>query len=732
MKKFTLMLLAALISVGAMAQKPSVNHALAETLRSAMTQKKNNQQSNELSKYMRNLSSTTYTKSNSRRASETITPPEGEVISYTFTGSNSRGSGTIKRTVKVIYDNNDVYVTGLSWYLPDAWVKGVIEGNVATFEKGQYFGNPGADLYLAGTTDGSDLVDVTAEYDAETGDFTFTTFILDNQEISLGLGYYAYWTPGATLTKNGEADLPIEVPENLFIEEYSLLDSDGNTASLKIGFDNNDVYIQGLCRYLPEAWVKGTLSNNEITFKTGQLFGIYGNNYTMWFLGYDTTIGVSNVVFTYDETENKLSSNNWILVNLDKTDIAGGNNVVTIYSEPVITKVVEKAAYPANPSISEIYATQYGDEVIFTVPTVDVDGNGLVTSKLSFQFFYDVEKDVNPVVFQKGNLYPYIEEDITIIPYGYKDNNGKGYDFYDGEIFLNMNHSTWNKIGIKSIYRGGGKVNETEIQWYTIKKYAVDIAREALEAEIKTAEDLLADETKTLGVEEFTEAINDAKALLNNEEATADELNAGVTALKEAEAAFILANKDPYEREVTWVASEQGYTNTQKITEFALDENISATVEKGNGTTDPAYYTQGTALRLYAKNSLTINANEDVTKITTIEFTTPSTGQNRGNNISSVPTGYSFLDSTGSWTGEATSVVFTQGGNNGHARISKIFVVYKLKESVVDGINNITINNDAHYFDLQGRVATNATKGLLIKQVRDAQGNVKTVKVVRK
>ena len=134
---------------------------------------------------------------------------------------------------------------------------------------------------------------------------------------------------------------------------------------------------------------------------------------------------------------------------------------------------------------------------------------------------------------------------------------------------------------------------------------------------------------------------------------------------------------------------------------------------------------------MYAKNSLTISGNEDVTKITTIEFTTAS-GNNSGRNITSSPEGYAFSGTTGSWNGEATSVVFTQGGTSGQARITKIFVVYKLKESVVDGINNITINNDAHYFDLQGRVATNTTKGLLIKQVRDAQGNVKTVKVVRK
>ena len=43
--------------------------------------------------------------------------------------------------------------------------------------------------------------------------------------------------------------------------------------SVNIGFDGQDVYVQGLNMYLPEAWVKGTRNGNQLTFATNQYYG---------------------------------------------------------------------------------------------------------------------------------------------------------------------------------------------------------------------------------------------------------------------------------------------------------------------------------------------------------------------------------------------------------------------------------------------------------------------------
>ena len=70
---------------------------------------------------------------------------------------------------------------------------------------------------------------------------------------------------------------------------------------------------------------------------------------------------------------------------------------------------------------------------------------------------------------------------MTEIPYGFTEN----YDFYTSSIYLNDLYSAdWTRIGIQSIYRGGGEENVTEIQWFDILPEPEPIeAPEGLETE---------------------------------------------------------------------------------------------------------------------------------------------------------------------------------------------------------------------------------------------------------
>lgn len=50
--------------------------------------------------------------------------------------------------------------------------------------------------------------------------------------------------------------------------------ADGLQWSAQMGIDGDDVYVQGMCAVLPEAWVKGSLSaNGVVTFKSQQCLG---------------------------------------------------------------------------------------------------------------------------------------------------------------------------------------------------------------------------------------------------------------------------------------------------------------------------------------------------------------------------------------------------------------------------------------------------------------------------
>lgn len=71
---------------------------------------------------------------------------------------------------------------------------------------------------------------------------------------------------------------PTEAPAGLETETYiynglSFVDMGSVTYNVQVGFDGNDVYIQGLLRALPQGWIKGVKNGNQMTFAMGQCLG---------------------------------------------------------------------------------------------------------------------------------------------------------------------------------------------------------------------------------------------------------------------------------------------------------------------------------------------------------------------------------------------------------------------------------------------------------------------------
>ena len=119
---------------------------------------------------------------------------------------------------------------------------------------------------------------------------------------------------------------------------------------------------------------------------------------------------------------------------------------------------------------------------------------------------------------------------------------------------------------------------------------------------------------------------------------------------------------------VTFDSTAQGYENAQAITSATTaDGKVVFTFAKNDGSTDPAYYTSGTAIRVYAKGTMTVEAPAPITKIV-LTF-----GSSDKTNEITVDAG-SY--SAGTWTGSANSVTFTVGGSSGHRRIKTITVTY--------------------------------------------------------
>lgn len=458
MKKLTLMtLLAAFVCVSAFAQKGMKQLPRTKALV---------ERSFAITKGMDRRSQPAR-KANRRANEELVTPPSTATTEtwYTVDGqfyiSEETGWGNYTSempSITVAIDGSDIYVQGLAFFFEDGWIKGTISGTTATFANGQLIGTDEyGPEYIVGSDDMESLSDnIVFNYNAEEGILeAATAFIFENAEIS-EIAPYTFWHQPTFSTTMPAAPEVVTVPEELVVEEYFVkyLDSDGSEGYgvFNIGFDGNDVYLQGLCTYLPEAWIKGTLDGTTITFAGNQYMGKYGEKYDIYFQTEDA-------VFTYDAEAAKLT-------NAGEVYTYTGEQTANYYADIVITKVVEKAATPATPSITQFGETQYGTAMAIVVPNVDEEGNGLLSSKLTYQFFVDVEGEVTPLTFSAAD-YKYLEEDMTVIPYGFTDD----YDFYSDFIYLNMETSSWNRIGIQSTYTGGNEEHKSEISWCTLKEY---------------------------------------------------------------------------------------------------------------------------------------------------------------------------------------------------------------------------------------------------------------------
>ena len=399
------------------------------------------------------------------------TPPATATVEtwYTIDGAQyvnfQNGQQKLMPEVKVAFDGSDIYIQGLAYWFSEGWVKGTISGTTATFASGQYVGEDeyGAE-YICGAVDENTMTDVVFNYNAEEGTLECTTpYILENSSATV-INPYAFWlTP--TFSKNGpEGPKPVVAPEGLKTSEWTVnaMTNFGDPVSgyFNIGFDGNDVYLKGFCHYLPEAWLKGTLEGNTITFPGDQYFGPYDDpdGYTH----YEFFLRPDDVVFTYDAEAGKMTAEGEIYVREAIRNYKGD-----VYNNPVITKVVEKAGTPATPNISQIYDATTGPVVQFTIPTVDTEGNAMASAKLSFQFFKDVEEEISPITFDPAD-YAGLEQPMTVFPYGFTDNTELFYNY----MYLNQSDfQTWNKIGLQATYTGGGEEHKSEIFWLTIKPY---------------------------------------------------------------------------------------------------------------------------------------------------------------------------------------------------------------------------------------------------------------------
>ena len=407
---------------------------------------------------------------------ELVTPPESAEVQtwYTQDGyffieqADEWVDYTIgKPSVNVVIDGTDIYIQGLAYWFEDAWIKGTIDGANITFPNGQYIGTDEyGDEYMIGSDDAETVTDIIFALDSEKGELVAMTNFIAESEDPDEVYVYTYWyQPVFSLTAPEEQAL-VELPDGAEVATYVMQykeeegDEDLKYKAVFVAVVGNDVYFQGISEYNPDAWVKGTLEGNTVTFRANQFTGFFYNIFEC-FAFFD-----SDAIFTYDPETEGYSAQGHIFGTIDGEAEDGS------YYDPVLIKVADVAATPANPIIDEFeYDSYFGASIEFSIQLIDTEGNILNPTKLYYQFWVEENGEVSLLTFTP-DTHKYLDEEMTAIPYTFSDD----YDIYNYYVYFNDLYSEdWDKVGIQLIYLGGGEEHKSEVIWWTIEKEVTGI-----------------------------------------------------------------------------------------------------------------------------------------------------------------------------------------------------------------------------------------------------------------
>ena len=156
--------------------------------------------------------------------------------------------------------------------------------------------------------------------------------------------------------------------------------------------------------------------------------------------------------------------------------------------------------------------------------------------------------------------------------------------------------------------------------------------------------------------------------------------------------------------------STQGYVNQTAMNTVQVNDDVTITFAGGGNNNVPKYYTNGTAVRMYPKNSFTVTTTTGkLTKIV-ITFGSSDGTLSIASNVGSY--------ASGTWTGEATSATLTldPSATSGNRRIKAIAVTYG--EVSADYVVEPSISGDLDFIE-STEVSIAAGEGLKVYYTLD-------------
>ena len=298
--------------------------------------------------------------------------PRNRAEDWTLTGRNVNPNNeeqyeSLDERVKVAIEGDSIFIQGLSAYDPSAWLAGTISDSIATFKKNQPAGvYGGKQLYFIGYAGESDI-DIEFDYLSSLEMLVAKSYILC---ATADHNTYQILTD-VVLKKQGDDPQPdeplVELPADATPIDYTfkatsiLYNPDGSLAGMqpvempvKVAFaGSKEVYVQGLCDFIPEAWVKGTVDTDEVTFARGQFMG--RSVYPVYFMGRIFN-EMSDVVFTLSNNRVLRSGSYYVVINASKSEFMP----YSVYAGVTMERNTSGIDAPAADCTAEIYTDLQG------------------------------------------------------------------------------------------------------------------------------------------------------------------------------------------------------------------------------------------------------------------------------------------------------------------------------------------------------------------------------------
>lgn len=270
-----------------------------------------------------------------------------------------------------------------------------------------------------------------------------------------------------------EAPADMQTSRHLF--DYNNGNNEAKTNVITVGISGDEVWFKGLNTFIPEAWVKGTVSDGTISIPSTYT-GVYEG-----YLTYVTGISEDNKQLvsplTIKQNGDRYTINGSLFISIGDETVDFNSN--RVFTNGFFTPYTESTKTPATPVIdTSEEGTEAFDEnegmgaLIFTMDAVDTEGYPLDQSKLYYN------------VFSNGKLYTFdkdlygLEEDMTDIPYAFQGDLIMSMYGYFFVFFL----EDMDSIGVRAVYKDGDNTTYSEIATHQFREAGISAPSVAPEA----------------------------------------------------------------------------------------------------------------------------------------------------------------------------------------------------------------------------------------------------------